>query len=139
MPYPDQQPLLLNLVTHHHAALTDEPLLLAIYYASEGWPDEECLFEIARNFGSDEIDPERQIFAVQFSGSVELPLPPPHHLRVLLTNPTEFERAMNERWPQIVDLLTAIDRGRYEVLYLRPDDSEATNIRTELINSRIAA
>jgi hypothetical protein len=139
MPYPDQYQILHNLVTVHHAALTDELLLVAIYYASKEWPYEECLFEVARHFGFDEIDPERRIFTIQFSGSVELPIPPPHHLRLLLTNPAELERAMSERWPQIDDLLSAINVGEYKVLYKRPDDLEATDILAELTNAVIAA
>jgi hypothetical protein len=40
MPFPEQQELIRDLVVNDHVALDDEPLFLAVYYASEAAPNE---------------------------------------------------------------------------------------------------
>ncbi len=125
MPYHDQTELIRNLVVNDHLALEDEPLLLAIYYASEAAPNEECLFEIARNFGYGGPDEDKHIFHIEFGRSPNFALPEGRHLRLFLTDPVEFRLAFNEGWPEVKDLQKAIKQGRYEVLYQRPNDEEA--------------
>ena len=125
MPYPDQKELLRDLVLQDHVALDDEPLLLAVYYASAAAPDEECLFEVADNFGFNEISGEHRIFQIQFGPTQKFPLPEGDRLRLSLTNPVEFQRAITDRWPEVQDLQEAIVHGQYELMYLCDTDPEA--------------
>ncbi len=139
MPYPGQHELLHDLVNNDHVALDDEPLLLAVYYVSEAAPNEDCLFEVARNFGYGEPSEDRRIFQVQFDRTPNFPLPPESRLRLSLTNPTEFRQAVREGWPEVRDLQAAISRGQYEVLYLRADDQEADEALALLNRQLVAA
>lgn len=125
MPYPGEYALLHNLVNIDHVALDDEPLLLAVYYASEAAPNEECLFEVARNFGYGGPDEDKHIFQIEFGPSPKLSLPEGRHLRLSLTNPTEFRLAVEEKWEEVQDLQKAVGLGQYRVLYHRPNDEEA--------------
>ena len=125
MPFPEQRDLIRDLVVNDHVALDDEPLLLAVYYASEAAPNEECLFEVARNFGYGEPSDDKHIFQVQFGSTPAFPLPSGDCLRLSITNPAEFRLAVKEGWPEVRDLQEAAQRGRYEVLYHRSDDQEA--------------
>lgn len=137
MPYPEQRELLRNLVVNDHVALDDEPLLLAVYYASDAAPDEECLFEVARNFGYGEPDPDKHIYQMQFGSSPKFTLPEDDYLRLSLTNPAEFRQATTEGWSEVQDLQAAVVRGQYEVLYLRRDDQEA-NEALSLLDRQLA-
>ncbi len=125
MPYPEEEATLRNLVIRGHAAIEDEPLLLAVYYASHDVPDEECVFEVARNFGDDDVSEDREVFQIQFNATAGLPLAPGHRLRLLLTNGVEMRQALQECWPQIIDLRRAVDSGQYRVLYMREAEAEA--------------
>ncbi len=125
MPYPEERATLHRLIREGHATLEDEPLLLAIYYASQIVADEECLFEVARNFGDNDISDDREIFQIQFNPSAGLPLAQGHRLRLLLTNSVEMRQALGQQWPQIQDLQAAIQSGEYSILFLREADAEA--------------
>lgn len=130
MPYPREYALLYDLVNNDHVALDDEPLLFAVYYASEAAPDEECLFEVARNFGFGGPDEDKHIFQIQFGPTVAFPLPEGDALCLSLTNPAEFRLAVKEEkgWPEVRDLQNAIQQGQYKVLYQRPNDEEAEEL-----------
>ena len=129
MPYPEQEKVLKDLVLEGHEKLKDEPLLIAIYYDSKLVDsNEECLFEVADNFGFNEVSEEKEIFQIQFGPAAGLPLPFDRRLRLLLTNPLEFDTAVKNSWPQIADLKNAIARNEYKVLYKRSDDSRPDSI-----------
>jgi hypothetical protein len=132
MPYLGEYALLYDLVNKDHVALDDEPLLLAVYYASEAAPTEECLFEVARNFGFGGPDEDKHIFQIQFGPTAAFPLPEGDALRLSLTNPVEFRLAVAEGWPEVTDLQKAIQHRQYKVLYQRPNDEEAEEISTLL-------
>lgn len=139
MPYPEQLELLRDLVVNDHVALDDEPLLLAVYYASEAAPHEECLFEVARNFGYGEPDEDKHIFQIQFGPSPKFSLPEGDYLRLSLTNPVEFRQAVAEGWPEVQDLQSAFLRDKAKRLYLRPDDQEATELWSLLDRQQVLA
>lgn len=139
MAFPEQLELIRDLVVNDHVALDDEPLLFAMYYASEAAPDEECLFEVARNFGYGEPSEDKHIFQVQFGPTPKFPLPPGDRLRLSLTNPAEFRLAVREGWPEVRDLQAAIAKGQYEGLYLRADDREAAEALSLLRQSLVPA
>ena len=139
MPFPEQMELISDLVVNDHLALDDEPLLLAVYYASEAAPNEECLFEVARDFGYGEPSDDKHIFQIQFGSTTAFPLPPGDCLRLSITNPAEFRLAVKEGWPEVRDLQAAIQRGQFEVLYRRPDDQEADEMFAALDRQLVMA
>ena len=121
MPYPEQIELLRDLVVNDHTKIDDEPLLLAVYYASATAPEEENLFEVADNFGYGEPSEDKHIFQIQFGPSPNFPLPTEDRLRLSLTSPVEFRLAVQEGWPEVKDLQDAIARGQYTRLYPQQD------------------
>ena len=139
MPYPEQEHLMRDLVLNDHAHLDDEPLVVAIYFASRAVPNEECLFEVMRDFGMNEVGEDNSIFQVQFGNAPKLPLPAGDRLRLFLTNPNEFQYAVEQNWPEIHDLHQAIAQGQYSVLYQRPNDTEAAAIVQSLTARAVAA
>ena len=117
MPYPDELETLRRLVKKGHTKIKDEPLLFAIYYASQLVPDEECLFEVAVNFGLNQISRNCEFFQIQFNPSGELPLQPGHRLRLLLTSEVEMKAAFAHEWPQLEDLKRSIADKQFELLH----------------------
>lgn len=114
--YPVSHDAVATLVQEHRA-LRDEVLLLAIYYAPERDVNDIFLFEIFDGFGANSVDADRNLFEVAYSARSTFPLEPNQQLRLVLTNPVEFERAASENWAHVQELRRAIEGGRYEVLY----------------------
>jgi hypothetical protein len=139
MPYPEQEALLRDLVENDHAHLDDEPLVVAIYFRSRSVPNEECLFEVMRDFGLNEVSEDNSIFQVQFGNAPKLPLPAGDRLRLFLTSPIEFQYAVQQNWPEVQDIQQAIAEGQYSILYQRPNDTEATAIVRSLTGRAVAA
>ncbi len=131
MPHPLLKSQLQELVIEH-LELEDQPLLVALYYASEAAPNEECLFEVARHFGFDEVSEDRRILQIQFGPSEGFPLPPGDRLRLSLTNVTEFHTALSEGWPEIKDLIRAVNQDKSSLLYYRLGDNDAEEIMSAL-------
>jgi hypothetical protein len=131
MPFPSQEPLITDLV-HDHVAIEDEPLLVAIYFDSEIAPREECLFEVARNFGLNEVGEDSHIFQIQFGRTPNFDLPEGDRLRLFLTNPVEFRQALRDHWPEVLDLQQAISRNEARVLFHRKGDPDADEVLAAL-------
>jgi hypothetical protein len=138
MPYPKYQDQISNLVVSEHAKLENEPLRLAIYYASGLAPNDDCVFEVISNFGYDEVSEDRKLFQVQYGPTNNFPMEPKHRLRLILTNPIECRTAINEDWEEIRDLRQAIAGGQYEVIY-KYGDSVDQQILGDLRQQRVAA
>lgn len=138
MPYPEQMELLRDLVVNDHTKIEDEPLLLAVYYASASAPEEECLFEIAQNFGYGEPSEDKHIFQIQFGPSPNFPLPSHDSLRLSLTNPNEFRLAVQEGWPEVQDLQKAIVHGQFLRLYPEHDDDKDARELWSLLQRELA-
>jgi hypothetical protein len=107
-----------------HLELKDEPLLFALYYKPK--PDEAeedvYLLEIADNFGSNEIDPDRELFEAGMAPPSEYGMQMGGVLRLTLTNPVEFETAVREGWGAVDALKQVVRRGSYKVIY--PPDGD---------------
>ena len=138
MPYPEQMELMRDLVLNDHAHLEGEPLVLAIYFASYRVPNEECLFEVMRDFGFNEVGEDNTIFQVQFGNAPKFPLPAGDRLRLFVTNPNEFRYAFQQNWPEIYDLQQAIESKQYTILYQHPDDAETAAIVQSLTTRAVA-
>lgn len=138
MPYPEQAELMRDLVLNDHTVLEDTPLCLAIYFQSRHVPYEECVFEVLHHFGLDEVSEERSFFQIQFGRTPNFPLPEGDRLRLILTNPTEMVYAIRSGWSEIYDLSLAMNAGRCEVIYERPDDADTQRVLSALTNFRSA-
>ena len=73
MPLPEQIDLISDLVVNDQVALDDEPLLLAVYYASEAALDAGCLFEVEHNlgYGLDAVRRKRPDLDVTSIGAID--------------------------------------------------------------------
>jgi hypothetical protein len=100
-----------------HQEDKDEPLHLAIYYAPERQPQDVFLFEVLGNFGSNSIDPDRELSDVTFGPVAGLPIKPSQRLHLILTNPEECRVAFRENWALAAELREAIRDGKYQVLF----------------------
>ncbi len=132
MPYPDQRDLVRALILNDHTELKDTPLALAIYFKSRQWPNEECVFEVLHRFGLDEVSEVRSVFQIQFGATQNFPLPDGDRLHLFLSNPIEMMYAIEHGWPEIHDLVRAIQAGSYEVIYGCPDDPSADQVLAAL-------
>jgi hypothetical protein len=118
--YPTSHDAVEKLV-QEHAALADEPLLLAVYYAPDRNPGDIFLFEVFEGFGANGIDEDRRLFEVAYGAKSNFPLEPGQQLRLVLTNVPEFKRAVSEDWEHVQELKRAIAAGRYEILFMHPE------------------
>ena len=63
-----------------------------MYFGSLVRPEDVCLFEIIDGFGPYEPDPDdADLFAFSYFSTPGFPLPAGVNLRMILTNPKEFE------------------------------------------------
>ena len=132
MPYPEQMDLIKDLVLNDHTEFKETPLILAIYFKSRQFPNEECVFEVLHRFGLDEVSEVNSIFQIQFGPTLNFPLPLGDRLHLFLSNPNEMMYAIEHGWPEISDLVQAIRVGSYEVIYRCLDDPNAERLFTTL-------
>ncbi len=132
MPYPDQRDLVRALILNDHTELKDTPLILAIYFKSGQSPNEECVFEVLRHFGLDEVSEEKSVFQIQFGPTQNFRLPEGDRLHLFLSNPNEMMYAIEHGWPEINDLIEAIKADSCETIYSRPDDPDANRVLAAL-------
>jgi hypothetical protein len=101
--YPQYEDPVRNLVVQHRHS-KERSLHLAIYYAPKRHPGDVFLLEVIKDFGGGRVDPGREIFEFVYGSTVAFPLPPSRHLRLVLTNPTEFRKAAKGNWKAVVEL-----------------------------------
>jgi hypothetical protein len=126
---PEYLPQVERLVATHRA-LKNESLLLAILYAPARNPGDIFIFEVVDNFGSNSIDPDRELFEVSFDSTEGFPLPAGRKLRLVLTNPVELFNATEAQWPLAKEIRQAMHDGRARVIWADPQHSDLL----ELIN-----
>lgn len=117
--YPTSQDAITGLV-EEHKRLQDEQLRLAIYYAPNREPQDIFLFEVFDGFGANGVDPDKKLFEVAYGARSSFHLDPGQNLRLVVTNPPELGRAMEENWQHVRELREAIKRGRYQLIYVDP-------------------
>ncbi len=104
-------------LTNQHRELVDEPLYLAIsYFPASRDPDHIFLFEVIGGV-ADRMTSERDLFETTFLPSSGFPMGPNEQLHLVLTNPHELEIGIREDWPLVSELVDAIHRDDYKVLY----------------------
>jgi hypothetical protein len=128
--FPEYAEELRGLVTQHRK-IRDEPLLLAIYYKPRREEDDVFLFEVIGEFGAGAIDEDRELFEVTYPSSTNFPLEAGQRLHLVLTNPQEYEVAVQQGWKHVQELREAIKSSDFQVLYSDPDHA---NLRA-LINA----
>lgn len=138
MAYPDNEARVKELV-REHARLEDEPLLLAVYFASQSAPADECLFEVAENFGFNEVSEDRQVMQIAFGPTPSFPLNSGQHLRLWLTNPAECLAALTERWSAVADVQKALATGQAKVVYQNHGRPETQRLLDAMHDQRVAA
>jgi len=117
--YPQAAGAVRDLV-REHLKLTDEPLLLAVYYAPQRDEQDIFLFEVIDGFGADVIDDRQEIFEMTYAARSTFPLAPGQQLHLVLTSLPEFQEAVREKWPAIRELQEAIRTNHYEVAFQAP-------------------
>jgi hypothetical protein len=99
-----------------HKKLKAEPLHLAVHFQR---PKNKHvnLFEILGGFGGDEPSADKKFFEVAFASTKSFELPPGKELRLLLTSPREFEKAIAANWAGVKILRESKKAGTATVLY----------------------
>jgi hypothetical protein len=104
-----------------HRELQDEPLLLAVHYVPSRNPNDVFLFEVVDGFGANRVTDEQDLFEVGFPSDLLFPVQATGQLRLILTNPVEFDVANRDHWAKLEELRQAVLAGRSTVVYADPD------------------
>ena len=97
--------------------MVDEPLHLAVsYFPATRDQQHIFLFEVIGTSG-ESINPDRDLFEVNFEASPGFPMEPNEQLHLILTNPRELECALENGWPLAIEVIDAIRAGDFAVLY----------------------
>jgi hypothetical protein len=103
-------------LTRQHQDLEDEPLHLAICYASGRGPQDIFLFEVIGGNGSDSVNSSREFFETTFTSTPSFPMAVDEQLHLILTNQRELEIAFLEGWPSLREVIEAIRCNEYRSL-----------------------
>jgi len=115
--YPDYKDEVKKLVQQHRT-LRGERLHLAVYLALPKQPKRDVyLFEVIDDFGGGHIDPDKKLFTFAYGSTPGFPLPEGVSLWMILTNPTELDKAIQEGWKRVDELRDARRAGNAVVLY----------------------
>jgi hypothetical protein len=114
-------------LVEEHRQLSDEPLLLAMYYDAGDDPKEIYLLEVLDNFGANGVSPDRELFELTYWAPNRHEPDAGRSWHLILTNPKEFETALRENWPQAEDIRRAVESGRYAIFYM--DDQQGVRSR----------
>src|SRR5437588_6967574 len=99
--YPDYKQSVQKLVDQHRK-LRNGQLHLAVYLAPPRRPKRDIyLFELIDDFGGGHIDPQKKLFTFAYGSTPGFPLPEGVSLWMILTNPAELEKAVEEHWKRI--------------------------------------
>ena len=92
-------------------------MLLAVHYTPDRNPNDVFLFEVADGFGDNRVTDDRDLFEVGFSFDPSFPVVAGGQLRLVLTNPIEFDVARRDHWEKFEELRRAVRAGRSKVVY----------------------
>ena len=115
--YPDYKDAVDRLVSQHRKLRKDR-LHLAVYLAPPNRPKRDIyIFEVLNDFGGGRIDPKKKLFTFAYGSTPGLPLPDGVRLWMILTNPAELEKAIQEDWAGVGEIRNARHAGNVRVLY----------------------
>jgi hypothetical protein len=107
-------------LVQEHLELTYQPLLLALYYASEREPSDIFLFEVADKFGGNWVSEDNELMEATFGAASGLSIDKDQRLHLILTNPNEFHAAIENCWQSLQEIRQAVKSGQFEILYADP-------------------
>lgn len=115
--YPDYKDEVNELVQQHRVAQR-EHLHLAVYLSPPKRAKRDIyLFEVIENFGGARIDPDKKLFTFAYGSTPGLPLPEGAKLWMILTNPIELDKAIEENWKRVEEIRNAKRAGNAVVLH----------------------
>ncbi len=115
--YPDYKEAVKRLVEQHRRTRKNR-LHLAVYLAPPGRLKRDIfLFEVLDDFGGGRIDAEKKLFTFAYGSTPGLPLPEGVRLWMILTNPTELDKAIQEDWPRVAEIRKARNAGNALVIH----------------------
>ena len=115
--FPDRKESVKALVEQHRK-LHGNRLHLAVYLAPIKRPKRDIyLFEVIEGFGEGRIDPDNKLFTFAYGSTPGFPLSEGVRLWMILTNPAEFSKAVNENWPRMDEIRKARGAQKSVVLY----------------------
>jgi hypothetical protein len=115
--YPDFEEQVRELVRQHRT-LKKQHLRLAVYFAPPRRAKRDIfLLEVIDGFGGDAVEPEGKLFEFGYGSTPAIPLPSGTSLRMVLTNPTEFDEAVRHDWKGVEEVRAARKAGRATVIY----------------------
>jgi hypothetical protein len=104
-------------LTEQHRELEDEPLHLAICYASGRSPRDIFMFEVIGGNGGDSVNSGREFFETTFTSTPSFPMAVGEQLHLILTNQRELDIALFEGWPALSEVIEAIRCNEYQQLF----------------------
>ncbi len=111
-------------LVEEHLELTDQPLLLALYYVPDRDSNDIFLFEVADKFGGNRVTEENAFMEVTFGANSGLRIGKKQRLHLIITNPNELRAAIRNKWPDVVEIGKAVAQERYQQLYAASEDGE---------------
>jgi hypothetical protein len=115
--YPDYKDQVKKLVQQHRT-LRGERLRLAVYLAPSNRPKRDIyLFEVIDDFGGGRINPDNKLFTFAYGSTPGFPLPEGVSLWMILTNPAELDKAIQENWARVGEIGKARNAGKAIVIY----------------------
>lgn len=115
--YPDYKDQVQKLVQQHRT-LRGQRLHLAVYLAPHRRAKRDIyLFEVIDDFDGGHIDPDNKLFTFAYGSTQGFPLPEGVRLWMILTNPSELDKAIEENWNRVDELRHARKAGNAVVLY----------------------
>jgi hypothetical protein len=126
-------------LAQQHREFRDEPLHLAIAYQPDRDPNDVFMFEPLGNVGGNEVTSEARLFEVTFESTPSFTMEGGQKLHLVLSNPLEFQAALDQRWPSAKEIRAAVQRGTFEVLHSDDIGQEAMELLNERAPSMAAA
>jgi hypothetical protein len=115
--YPDYKEPVEKLIEQHRK-LRNGRLHLAVYLAPPNRAKRDIyLFEVIDDFGGGRIDPDKKLFAFAYGSTPGFPLPQGARLWMILTNPAELDKAIEENWKRVDEIRNARKREQAIVLH----------------------
>lgn len=105
-------------LVQQHRRMRSDRLHLAVYLAPPKRLKRDIfLFEVSDDFGGGRIDPDKKLFTFAYGSTPGLPLPPGVSLWMILTNPAELDKAIEEDWKGVSEIRNAESAGQALLLY----------------------
>lgn len=118
----------LRRLTNEHLELKDEPLHLALAYSSPRDSQDIFLLEVI-GFRVESDESEGNFFEVSYANTADFSMEPEQKLHLILTDPKELKTALRDAWPTMVEIVGAISRDDFKVLF---EDEVGQQLLTEI-------